>query len=116
MKTIDLPIGDLETAILQRGSPSTQKEVPFRYKPYEFYAKEDIPLEEMTIIKRRPHGGFMTNKGADDGFVIDKGVEDMEYTLHASTTVTAKQSERQLRDEIPVLPSVFSPHKSETSI
>lgn len=96
-------MGDREAATLEGGLPTTQPEPPFRYKSYEHYAKED---KEITSVGQRPDGGF----------VIDKGVEDMEQTVGASTTIAARQSEDQIRYEIPVLPSVFPPQKSETCI
>ncbi|KAH7632527.1 hypothetical protein B0T09DRAFT_75705 [Sordaria sp. MPI-SDFR-AT-0083] len=103
LKTTGLPKGDVEAASLARASPTTQPEPPFRYKTYEYYAKEEM---EITSTGRRPDGGF----------VIDKGVEDIQQTVGASTTIAARRSEAQIPYEIPILPSVFSPHKSGTCI
>ncbi|KAJ4404109.1 hypothetical protein N0V85_004946 [Neurospora sp. IMI 360204] len=87
VKMTGLPLGDLEAATLEGGSPKTQHEPPFRYKSYEYYAKEDM---EITRVGQRPDGGF----------IIDKGVEDMEQTVGASTTIAARQSEDQIRQDI----------------
>lgn len=93
----------MAAAALEGGSPTTQLEPPFRYKPYEYYAKEDM---EIVNVGQTPDGGF----------VIDKGIEDMGQTGAGSTTVAEVPSEDQRRCEIPMLPSVFSPQKHETSV
>ncbi|KAK1779847.1 hypothetical protein QBC45DRAFT_122057 [Copromyces sp. CBS 386.78] len=103
VKTTGPPMGDLEAATLDRASPTTQQEPPFRYKSYEHYAKEDM---DFTNVGQRPEGGF----------VIDKGIEDMEQIARASTTITASRSEDQIPYAISVLPSVFSPQMSVTCI
>lgn len=96
---------DLEAGTLEGASPTTQTEPPFRYKPYEYYAKEEEV--DITSVGQRPDGAF----------VIDKGVEDVEQTVGEGTAKAARRSEGQIPPhEIPILPSVFSPHKSETSV
>ncbi|EGO61565.1 hypothetical protein NEUTE1DRAFT_58962 [Neurospora tetrasperma FGSC 2508] len=103
VKRTGLPLGEPEAATLEEGQPTTQLEPPFRYKPYEYYAKQEM---EIASVGQRPN----------EGFVIDKGIEDMEPTAAGSTTLAEGQSEGQIWYKIPVLRSIFSRQKPETYV
>ncbi|KAL0465995.1 hypothetical protein QR685DRAFT_114607 [Neurospora intermedia] len=103
VKRTGLPTGDQEAAALEGGQPTTQLEPPFRYKPYEYYAKQEM---DIASVGQRPN----------EGFVIDKGIEDMEPTAAGSATPAAGQSEGQIWYKIPVLRSMFSRQKPGTNV
>ncbi|KAK3402622.1 hypothetical protein B0T20DRAFT_4350 [Sordaria brevicollis] len=103
VKTTNLPMDNVETTTPEAESPTTQAEPPFRYKSYEYYAKEDM-------------GTANAGKTPDGGFVIDIGIDDMGHTVAGRPAVAMVPSEAQRRCEIPILPSVFSPQKHERSV